>query len=140
MIADLILDVLTSNLVLAALAAASTAALAGAWLGLIPPGYALLASAGGRAALIVLCVLFGYRLADERHETKALKFRLEIAQRDLKAEQDARAQDLLTLDRLNTDKTRAEQTNADLKDHIDKLPKDDQCLATPDRLRRLHRR
>jgi hypothetical protein len=58
---------------------------------------------------------------------------------DLHAEKAARANDLRTIDDLERQKARAERANDALKDYIDTLPKGDQCIATPGRLRQLHK-
>lgn len=58
---------------------------------------------------------------------------------DLHAEKAARATDLKTIDDLERQKAKAEKTNDALKVYIDTLPKGDQCIATPGRLRQLHK-
>lgn len=58
---------------------------------------------------------------------------------DLHAEKAARADDLKTIDDLERQKAKAERANDALKDYIDTLPKGDQCIATPGRLRQLHK-
>lgn len=58
---------------------------------------------------------------------------------DLHAEKAARANDLKTIDDLERQKAKAERANDALKDYIDTLPKGDQCIATPGRLRQLHK-
>lgn len=58
---------------------------------------------------------------------------------DLHAEKAARANDLKTIDDLERQKVKAERANDALKDYIDTLPKGDQCIATPGRLRQLHK-
>ena len=58
---------------------------------------------------------------------------------DLHAEKAARASDLKMIDDLEQQKAKAERANDALKDYIDTLPKGDQCIATPGRLRQLHK-
>jgi hypothetical protein len=58
---------------------------------------------------------------------------------DLHAEKSARATDLKTIDDLERQKAKAEKANDALKVYIDTLPKGDQCIATPQRLRQLHK-
>jgi hypothetical protein len=58
---------------------------------------------------------------------------------DLHAEKAARATDLKTIDDLERQKAKAEKANDALKVYIDTLPKGDQCIATPGRLRQLHK-
>ena len=139
MLTEILIDVVTSNLVLALLAGAAMLGTVGAWLGVLPAGWTLLANVGGKGALILLVFLFGYRVADERHETKALRIKLQTVQADLKAEKDARADDQKYLGEVARQKEEAEKVNGALKQYIDKLPKGDQCIATPDRVRELHK-
>ena len=58
---------------------------------------------------------------------------------DLYSEKAARANDLKTIDDLERQKARAERANDALKEYVDTLPKGDQCIATPGRLRQLHK-
>lgn len=74
-----------------------------------------------------------------RWEGKAYETRIRALTIDLTAEKAARANDLKTIDDLERQKTNAERANDALKDYIDTLPKDDQCIATPERLRQLHK-
>jgi len=139
MITEIVLDIITSNLVLALLAGAAMLGIAGSWLKVLPDGWTLLAGVGGKSALVLLVFLFGFRVADERHETKALRIKLQTVQADLKAEKDARADDRKYLGEIAKQREDAEKTNDQLKSYIDTLPKVDQCIATPDRLRELHK-
>ena len=58
---------------------------------------------------------------------------------DLHAEKTARANDLKMIDDLERQKAKAEKANDALKDYIETLPRGDQCIATPGRLRQLHK-
>jgi len=58
---------------------------------------------------------------------------------DLQAEKTARANDLKMIDDLERQKAKAEKANDALKDYIETLPRGDQCIATPGRLRQLHK-
>ncbi|MFN3347440.1 hypothetical protein [Pseudorhodoplanes sp.] len=74
-----------------------------------------------------------------RWEVKAYETRIRALTIDLNAEKAARANDLKTIDDLERQKANAEKANDALKDYIDTLPKGDQCIATPGRLRQLHK-
>jgi hypothetical protein len=139
MLTEILLAFITSNLVLAVLAAAAALGIVGSRLGVLPIGWTLLAGVGGKGALILLAFLFGFRMADERHETKALRIKLQTVQADLNAEKAARADDQKYLGEVARQKEEAEKVNDALKQYIDKLPTGDQCIATPDRLRELHK-
>ncbi|ELR10677.1 hypothetical protein GMDG_08755 [Pseudogymnoascus destructans 20631-21] len=69
----------------------------------------------------------------------AAAVKLQTVQADLNAEKAARADDQKYLGEIARQKEEAEKVNDALKQYIDKLPAGDQCIATPDRLRELHK-
>jgi hypothetical protein len=74
-----------------------------------------------------------------RWVTRGYETTIRTLSADLHAEKAARANDLKTIDDLERQKARAERANDALKNYIDTLPKGDQCIATPGRLRQLHK-
>lgn len=139
MIGNLIYEILTSTIAAALLSGVSVAGIAGTALGIIPAGWAILAKWAGRIALLLVVFIAGCRFADERHDMQSLKNTLEVRTTDLKNEQEARASDLKTIKELSDQKEKAERDRDELSTHISTLPLSDQCIATPDMLKRLHK-
>lgn len=139
MLTNLILSIVTSLPFIGVLSGVAVAGIGGAWLGLFPIPWGMIARIVGQGSVIAVAFVFGIRVADERHEMQSLKNKLEIKETDLKNEQDARKVDLTVIKELSAEKEKAERNRDELSDYIAKLPTANQCIATPDLLKRLHK-
>ncbi len=96
MLADLLWNIATSNIVLLAIGALAFAALIvghvpfGKYAPVIGP-YVVLAKFVSYPALMLLAFLVGVRISDDRAEARSLKLKIEAQQIDIKAANDAAA-------------------------------------------------
>jgi hypothetical protein len=122
---------------------ASMIPVVGPWLAMLFDVRSQTLKAVGIVGALVICGIVIDRHATlkerARWEVKAYETRIRTLTIDLNAEKAARVNDLKTIDDLERQKANAERANDALKDYIDTLPKDDQCIATPGRLRQLHK-